>query len=42
VPARGLAKVKTLVRWQTMAHNMTRVMSTPALFAALPARLGLA
>jgi transposase len=42
VPARGLTKVRTLLRWQTLAHNVTRIMSTPALLAALPARLALA
>jgi transposase len=42
VPVRGLAKVKTLVRWQALTHNMTRIMRTPALMAAFPGRLGLA
>ena len=42
VSVRGLAKVKTCVRWQAMAHNMTRIMRTPELSAAFPARLRLA
>ena len=40
VPVRGLAKVRTLAMWQAMTHNMTRIMRTPALLAAFPARLG--
>src|ERR1700722_1507159 len=42
VPARGLAKVRTLVRWQALTHNMTRIMRAPALLAAFPGRLRLA
>jgi transposase len=42
VPVRGLAKVRTLVKWQAMTHNMTRITRTPALLAAFPARLRLA
>lgn len=41
VPVRGLAKVRTLVKWQALTHNMTRIMRTPALAAAFPARLSL-
>src|SRR3984885_398276 len=42
VPARGLAKVRTLVGWQALTHNMTRIMRAPALLAAFPGRLRLA
>ena len=42
VPVRGLAKVRTLVKWQALTHNMTRIMRTPALAAAFPERLSLA
>jgi hypothetical protein len=42
VSVRGLAKVKTCVRWQAMTYNMTRIMRTPELSAAFPARLRLA
>jgi hypothetical protein len=42
VPVRGLAKVRTLATWQALTHNMTRIMRTPALLAAFPARLSLA
>ena len=41
VPVRGLAKVRILVRWQAMTHNMTRIMRTPELLAAFPERLSL-
>jgi transposase len=39
VPVRGLAKVRTLVKWQALTHNMTRIMRTPSLLAAFPERL---
>jgi len=39
VPVRGVAKVRTLVSWQALTHNMTRIMRTPVLMAAFPARL---
>jgi len=42
VPVRGLVKVKTLVRWQALTHNMTRIMHAPGLMAAFPERLSLA
>ena len=42
VPVRGVAKVVTLVRWQALAHNITRIVRTPELMAAFPARLRLA
>src|ERR1700728_5069417 len=42
VPVRGLAKVRTLVIWQALTHNMTRIMRTPALLAAVPGRIRLA
>jgi transposase len=42
VPVRGLAKVRILVRWQALTHNMTRIMRTPGLIAAFPSRLSLA
>jgi transposase len=41
VPVRGLAKVRTLVKWQALTHNMTRITRTPELLAAFPARLTL-
>jgi transposase len=41
VPVRGLAKVRILVGWQALTHNMTRIMRTPELAAAFPARLSL-
>jgi hypothetical protein len=41
VPVRGLAKVRTLVRWRALTHNMTRIMRAPALLAAFPGRLRL-
>ena len=42
VPVRGLAKVRTLVKWQALTHNMIRIMRTPELRAAFPDRLRLA
>ena len=42
VPARGLARVRTLVRWQALTHNMTRIMRAPALLAAFPGTLRVA
>jgi transposase len=42
VRVRGLAKVRILVRWQALTHNMTRIMRTPELIAAFPGRLRLA
>jgi transposase len=42
VPVRSLAKVKTLAKWQALTHNMTRIMRTPKLIDAFPARLSLA
>ena len=42
VPVRGLAKVRILVRWRALTHNMTRIMRTPELIAAFPGRPRLA
>lgn len=42
VPVRGVAKVRTLVRWQALTHDMTRILRTAALNTAFPRRLRLA
>jgi hypothetical protein len=41
VPVRSLAKVRILVGWQALTHNMTRILRTPGLMAAFPERLSL-
>jgi transposase len=42
VLVRGRTKVKILVKWQALTHNMIRIMRTPTLAAAFPERLSLA
>jgi len=41
VPVRGVAKVRTLEKWQELTHNMLRIIRVPTLEAAFPARLRL-
>jgi transposase len=42
VGVRGVKNVRTLACWQALAHNMTRIVATPTLLAAMPDRLKLA